>query len=91
MSKVYCSKERYMKDLLRIATNLKETAKSMNYSASDLRFKLIESGQTEMANKVSRLESDLENIVLQLIEISNSVKERQPQKTRFSKLMDLKI
>ena len=80
-----------MKDLLRIATNLKETAKSMNYSASDLRFQLIESGQTEMANKVSRLESDLENIVLHFIEISNSVKERQPQKSRFSKLMDLKI
>jgi hypothetical protein len=80
-----------MKDLLRIATDLRENAKSMNYCASDLRFKLIESGQTEMANKVSRVESDLENIVLQLIEISNSVKERQPQKTRFSKLMDLKI
>ena len=80
-----------MKDLLSIAINLRDNAKSMNYSASDLRFKLIESGQTEVANQVNRVESDLENIVLQLIEISNSVKERQPQKTRFSKMMDLKI
>jgi hypothetical protein len=80
-----------MKDLLRIATDLRENAKSMNYSASDLRFKLIENGQIELANKIDRVETDLENIVLQLIEISNSVKERQPQKSRFSKLMDLKI
>lgn len=80
-----------MKDLLSVAINLRDNAKSMNYSASDLRFKLIESGQTEVANQVNRVEADLENIVLQLIEISNSVKERQPQKTRFSKMMDLKI
>lgn len=80
-----------MKDLLSVAINLRDNAKSMNYSASDLRFKLIEFGQTEVANQVNRVEADLENIVLQLIEISNSVKERQPQKTRFSKMMDLKI
>jgi hypothetical protein len=80
-----------MKDLLRIAVGLRDNAKSMNYTASDLRFKLIENGQTEIASKVDKVEADLESIVLQLIEISNSVTERQPQKSRFSKMMDLKI
>jgi hypothetical protein len=80
-----------MKDLLRIALNLRDNAKSMNYTASDLRFMMIENGQTELANKLDRVETDLENIVLQLIEISNSIKERQPQKSRFSKLIGLKI
>lgn len=80
-----------MKDLLSIAIGLRESAKSMNYTTSDLRFKLIESGQTELANKVQNVESDLESIVLQLIEISNSVKSKEPQKTRFSKMIGIKI
>ena len=78
-----------MKDLLRIANNLRESAKSMNYTASDLRFKLIESGHTELANQVNQAESDLEKIVLQLIEISNSVHQIKPHKTRLFENFDM--